>query len=603
MQFTPGTLDVVHSATAGDQVRPSVATLANGNTVVVWTSLADGRIYSRQFDASGDPVSEETVVAAVGGTVSEFSVASDVAALAGGGFVVVWSQAEPGTPNTAVLAQVLDSNGVPEGNPITIATGTDLAHRLGSEGVDALPDGGYLVSYHSLQFPGPFLTEDIFSQRVGADGQLIGEPVLADIASGNAATETAVLPGGGWVTTSFQFMNFSSDNFQSRSHQFDAEGNLIATYATSGENQQAESEPDVVALPEGGYLMVWLSGAQVQGQFFDPSGNALGEVATFNESAGVPELTVLADGTLLLAWQVLSQAGLALYAQHLSAAGQPLGDVFSLGGAETPSGNLTSSWDVSATPDGGFVVATQLLQGAGEADIFIQDFDPLMPPPPVPQPPPSLNGKDLILGTDAAEALFGGNGKDTLFGAAGDDTIDGGNGVDVAAYAGPIAQYVITRTADGYTVRDTTGVEGTDTLVNVERLAFEDVNLAIDTHGHGGMAFRLYQAAFNRMPDLPGLGYQIAAMDNGLSLQHVAAHFVASPEFQQSHASLDDTGFVTQLYANVLHREPESEGLAHHLQRMQHGASRGDVLAGFSESPENQANVIGTSEAGMVYTG
>ena len=125
-----------------------------------------------------------------------------------------------------------------------------------------------------------------------------------------------------------------------------------------------------------------------------------------------------------------------------------------------------------------------------------------------------------------------------------------------------------------------------------QRRALLDV--ALDAAGSAGKAFRLYQAAFNRAPDVPGLGFQMKALDDGLPLWFVAANFLRSPEFTSTYGSLDDVEFVTQLYANVLHRGPDAGGLAYHLDHLANGFTRADVVVGFSESPENQAALIGS---------
>lgn len=215
---------------------------------------------------------------------------------------------------------------------------------------------------------------------------------------------------------------------------------------------------------------------------------------------------------------------------------------------------------------------------------------------------------DTITGSAAPERLFGGGGhdvivagpgNDVLAGNAGDDLIDGGEGIDTAFYIGTPAQYAFLR--DGASVH-LAGVDGSDTLVNVERLQIGDVKIAIDIDGHGGQAYRLYQAAFNRTPDLSGLGYQMNALDTGLALWQVASNFIASPEFQTTYGTLNDSQFVTQLYANVLHRAPDSGGLAYHVNNLANGFGRWDILVGFSESPENQAALIGVISNGMIYT-
>jgi TorA maturation chaperone TorD len=139
--------------------------------------------------------------------------------------------------------------------------------------------------------------------------------------------------------------------------------------------------------------------------------------------------------------------------------------------------------------------------------------------------------------------------------------------------------------------------------VNVERLQFADVAVAIDIDGTGGQAYRLYQAAFNRAPDAAGLGFQMWAMDEAhQSLAAVAQGFIDSAEFKKAYGSLDNRAFVTQLYANVLHRTPDEAGLAWHVKLLDDGTiSRADDLVVFSESAENQAALIGSIQNGMVY--
>ncbi|ESQ92573.1 beta strand repeat-containing protein [Asticcacaulis benevestitus] len=85
------------------------------------------------------------------------------------------------------------------------------------------------------------------------------------------------------------------------------------------------------------------------------------------------------------------------------------------------------------------------------------------------------SGSDAWLaGTARSDALYGLDGDDTLAGHEGDDFIDGGSGDDQANYIGNLSDFVFNRQADGsITVSDTTGIEGTDRLFNVESVYFE----------------------------------------------------------------------------------------------------------------------------------
>jgi serralysin len=175
--------------------------------------------------------------------------------------------------------------------------------------------------------------------------------------------------------------------------------------------------------------------------------------------------------------------------------------------------------------------------------------------------------------------------------------IDGGQGIDTLVLDGHTDMYHITHTTTGFSIFGN-GVD--EWVTNVERLQFTNGIVALDINGDAGQAYRLYQAAFNRVPDSGGLGYQTNALDTGLTLTQVAQNFINSPEFQSTYGNVDDTQFLTLLYRNVLHREPDSGGLQFHLDEMHvQGQSRAMELVHFSESPENQANVIGAIQDGM----
>lgn len=203
----------------------------------------------------------------------------------------------------------------------------------------------------------------------------------------------------------------------------------------------------------------------------------------------------------------------------------------------------------------------------------------------------------MLTGSDK---LIGNSFNNAIRGYAGNDNIDGGAGTDTVYLPGTAASNTVARNGSTITV---TGSDGTDTLVNVERLRFDDKVIAFDTEGNAGQAYRLYQAAFNRTPDSSGLAYQVNTLDSGWGLSAIAQNFINSPEFVKTYGSLNNTQFVTQLYANVLHRDPDAGGLAYHVGTLDRAElSRAQVLVGFSESPENKAALIGVIENGMNFS-
>ena len=189
------------------------------------------------------------------------------------------------------------------------------------------------------------------------------------------------------------------------------------------------------------------------------------------------------------------------------------------------------------------------------------------------------------------KVVLGGTGNDTLTGGAGNDTFDGGAGLDTALFSGSKAGYALTRTSSGMTAAS--AADGTDALINIERLQFTDKTLAFDLDGNAGQAYRLYQAAFDRVPDQGGLGYWINEIDRGTGLSQAATGFINSAEFKALYGNNpSNSEFVTLIYDNVLHRAPDAGGYSYWMDQLSRGMTRENVLIGFSESTENKVALM-----------
>lgn len=202
--------------------------------------------------------------------------------------------------------------------------------------------------------------------------------------------------------------------------------------------------------------------------------------------------------------------------------------------------------------------------------------------------------------TAEAGSFSGTDGNDIFTNVTGGDVFDGGAGLDTINYSGESSAHTITKTDSGFTV---TSTDGTDSLSNIERLHFSDKNIAFDIDSNAGQAYRIYKAAFDRIPDNGGLGFWINELDNGATLLNVAAGFTGSNEFVTLYGennSNDD--FLTSLYFNVLDRDGDEGGRAFWLGHLNAGTvSREQLLIDFSESTENQANVIELIANGIEY--
>jgi hypothetical protein len=235
----------------------------------------------------------------------------------------------------------------------------------------------------------------------------------------------------------------------------------------------------------------------------------------------------------------------------------------------------------------------------------------------------SLSGDDVYTAasglTSGATFLWGGN--DTYIHRhllqQYTDQVYGGDGTDTVVFDKVSSGFTIkagnvwnelTKKTDltGFTVTDKNKVLNTLQVNQVERLQFTDTSIAYDIGSNqtAGSGYMLYKAAFNRTPDVGGLGYWISKMDGGMSYNDVAKNFVTSAEFKTAFGGSNPSvnTLVTKLYNNVLNRTPDAGGLTFWQDKLNTGWSTADVLGFFSTSGENVTNVTPLIANGISYT-
>lgn len=201
-------------------------------------------------------------------------------------------------------------------------------------------------------------------------------------------------------------------------------------------------------------------------------------------------------------------------------------------------------------------------------------------------------------GFDGGE-LVGSADNDTFIAMhRGKNIFVGNGGRDTLKLAGTGASYTIAKAADGFIVK---GQTLDVTARGIDRIVFDDASgIALDKSA--AQVFRLYTAAFDRTADKKGTGFWLAAMDNGVSLVDIASLFIGSPEFASMYGSnSSNERFVSLLYKHVLHRELDQAGSDFWVNGLDNGASRANILTGFSESIENVAQVEMIIATGVHY--
>jgi hypothetical protein len=182
-------------STLNFQINPAVATLANGNVVVVWGSFNQAGPGSLQ-DVYGQILSPAGVKIGAEFLINQFTPYNQrtptVAALSSGGFVVAWVSEQEhvvGVPNpnpvprdqesypsVDIYARLYDANGNPQSPEFWVNTGSNpCAHP----GVAAGTDGGFMIAWDAHDLSSPTTNSlDIYARSFTSAGPGSGSTVV-----------------------------------------------------------------------------------------------------------------------------------------------------------------------------------------------------------------------------------------------------------------------------------------------------------------------------------------------------------------------------------------------------------------------------------------
>jgi serralysin len=207
------------------------------------------------------------------------------------------------------------------------------------------------------------------------------------------------------------------------------------------------------------------------------------------------------------------------------------------------------------------------------------------------------------VGGSGNDTLIGNGANNMLTGGGGNDSIDGGAGIDTACYCGPRAAYAVLAARGTLTITDTRGIDGTDTLANVERVSFADGGLAFDLAGDAGMVAEILGAVFGRdaVANSGYAGIGLKLLDGGMSAEQLMN--VAIDARLGATASNQDV--VDLLCANVFGAAPDSATEAHYLALLGAGTytvAQFGLLAATSDANLASIDLVGLAATGLAYS-
>ena len=389
---------LINTYTSGDQASPTAAALLDGGFVVVWSSLdqegSGYEVYGQRFDENGNPVDIEF---RINDTTLDHQTSANVAALPNGGFVVNWQSFGQDGSGWGVYGQRFDVSGNSVGAEFLVPT--DTADHQRSNEVAVLTDGGFVMtwdSYGGQDGSG----HGIFGRLFDDDGTpLDDEFQINSHTSGNQdGSAVAALSSGGFVAT-WGSDGQDGDRYGVFGQRFEASGTKIGgefqVNTFTGHNQFGA---EVTGLVDGGFVVSWWAETQdagtwgVYGQVYDANGVTVGDEIQVNTytsgNQSEPEVAAASDGGFVVVWDSDGQdgSGVGVFGQRFDASGNRIGEEFQVNThtsgvqftgapAVLNGGMLIVPWNSDGQDGSGLGIYGQLFELPGPHPAFTTDED------------------------------------------------------------------------------------------------------------------------------------------------------------------------------------------------------------------------------------
>lgn len=178
--------EVALESTADGATVPDAVTLADGNFVVAYQSSAGGGdiVFTLRSGTDASAVASGTVASGASAQTTP-----QVAALKGGGFVVVWNDdSSDGAGDAGVKAQIYTAAGIASGGVVSLNTAT--SGKQSEVAVTQLADGGFLAAWTDDA------SNSVKGQRFNASGTKIGTEFTAASLNDVSQPDLALMTDG-----------------------------------------------------------------------------------------------------------------------------------------------------------------------------------------------------------------------------------------------------------------------------------------------------------------------------------------------------------------------------------------------------------------------
>ena len=198
------------------------------------------------------------------------------------------------------------------------------------------------------------------------------------------------------------------------------------------------------------------------------------------------------------------------------------------------------------------------------------------------------------------ENVTAGQSDDILIGNQSSNILNGGLGIDTVIVEAPRNQFSLTNTINGYTLTEKDESHNEDTLINIERLTFDDYKLALDLNGHAGEVAKIIGAVFgsNTVSNQVYVGIGLSKLDHGLSYEQLAALAIKAAGLSE-HDEI-----VALLWKNLFGSAPKESDISPYVNLLDSGdmtVGGLTLLAADSSFNVQNINLLELSHTGIAY--
>jgi hypothetical protein len=292
----------------GLQLSPAVTVLSNGNIAVAYVDLRgsppDRDIHVGIFDSALNFIRIDDIDVAAN---PKQTYNPSLTALAGGGYVVSYTVGVGDSPgsidDTDIVARIVSATGA-VGNQFDIDNQND--NRDFSQ-LATLSNGNFVVVYQD-EFEGDASDIDVKYAIRKSDGTPVASSGVVPGAGGGGLEidpEVAALRDGGFVVVWTDNANTSATEIRA-SILSNTGAAVVSDFRVDdalGGQIGGQYDASVVALADGGFLVSWEDQNHnlVVAQRFDAIGNKVGAQASLGTGYGVPDIALLSDGRMAFA--------------------------------------------------------------------------------------------------------------------------------------------------------------------------------------------------------------------------------------------------------------------------------------------------------------